>query len=140
MKNFKFTINGHKYEVEIKNFEDNIAQLEVNGTMYDVEVHHEVQQPKTPILVRKPVQMNDAGKTVKMGANGPSTVKAPLPGSIFLLKVKQGDTIKKGQVLLVMEAMKMENDILAEKDGVVSNIKVNVGDTVLQGDVLIEIQ
>jgi biotin carboxyl carrier protein len=139
MKIFKFKINGQKFDVEIKNFEDKVAQIEVNGTVYDVEIESEVKQPKTPKIVRKPVLLGDEGKTVNMSASGPSTVKAPLPGSIFQLKSKVGDQVKKGQVLLVMEAMKMENDILAEKDGTISAIKVNVGDAVLQGDVLVEL-
>lgn len=139
MKTFKFKINGQKYDVEIKNFEDKTAQIEVNGTTFEVEVESDVPQSKTPKLVRKPVQLHDVGKNVKMGASGPSIVKAPLPGSIFQIKVANGDAVKKGQVILIMEAMKMENDVLAEKDGVVSAIKVNVGDAVLQGDVLVEL-
>lgn len=139
MKIFKFKINGQKYDVEVKNFEDKVAQVEVNGTVYDVEIESEVKQPKTPKLVRKPVNMGDAGKAVNMGASGPSTVKAPLPGNIFKINIAVGDQVKKGQAILVMEAMKMENDVLAEKDGTVSAIKVNVGDAVLQGDTLVEL-
>ena len=67
-------------------------------------------------------------------------VKAPLPGSIFKLNVAVGDSVKKGDTLLIMEAMKMENNIMAEKDGVVKSVKVAVGDAVLQEDVLMEIE
>ncbi|MDA3880661.1 MAG: biotin/lipoyl-binding protein [Prolixibacteraceae bacterium] len=139
MKKFKFTIKGNEYEVKIKDFEDKIAQIEVNGTEYNVEVHHEVKQVKTPRLVRKPVSSQPGeDKIVKSSGGATIKVEAPLPGNIFKVLVKEGDNIKKGDNLLIMEAMKMENNILAEKDGVVSSIKVKEGDAVLQGDLLIE--
>ncbi|WP_430817297.1 biotin/lipoyl-containing protein [Carboxylicivirga sp. RSCT41] len=139
MKKFSFTIRGNKYDVHLKDLEENIAQLEVNGTNYEVEIHQEVKKAKTPKLVRKEIQRKpgegfitkkDGGKAIK--------VNAPLPGNIFKVLVKEGDTVKKGDVLLVMEAMKMENNVLAEKDGTVASVKVSVGDAVLQNDVLIE--
>ncbi len=139
MKKYKFTIQGNEYDVRIKDFEDKVAQIEVNGTEYEVEVQHEVKQSKTPRLVRKPVaQKPGEGEIAKSSGGGTIKVEAPLPGSIFKILVKEGDTIKKGDTLLVMEAMKMENNVLAEKDGVVSSIKVKEGDAVLQGDLLIE--
>lgn len=138
MKKFKFTIKGQQYEVVMKDFDENIAHLEVNGTSYEVEVHKEVKVTKTPKLVRQAVVSKPGEGTInKKDASG-FTVKAPLPGSIFKMMVAVGDTIKKGDVLLIMEAMKMENNILAEKDGVIKSIKVNVGDAVLQDDVLLE--
>ncbi|MCG8581088.1 MAG: biotin/lipoyl-binding protein, partial [Bacteroidales bacterium] len=139
MKKFSFTIRGNKYDVHLKDLEENIAQLEVNGTNYEVEIHQEVKKAKTPKLVRKEIQRKpgegfitkkDGGKAIK--------VNAPLPGNIFKVLVNEGDTVKKGDVLLVMEAMKMENNVLAEKDGTIASIKVSVGDAVLQNDVLIE--
>jgi biotin carboxyl carrier protein len=139
MKKYKFTIQGNEYDVRIKDFEDKVAQIEVNGTEYEVEVQNEVKQSKTPRLVRKPVaQKPGEGEIAKSSGGGTVKVEAPLPGNIFKILVKEGDTIKKGDTLLVMEAMKMENNVLAEKDGVVSSIKVKEGDAVLQGDLLIE--
>ncbi|HKK80929.1 MAG TPA: biotin/lipoyl-containing protein [Prolixibacteraceae bacterium] len=139
MKKYKFTIQGNEYDVRIKDFEDKVAQIEVNGTEYEVEVHYEVKKSKTPRLVRKPVaQKPGEGEITKSQGGGTIKVEAPLPGNIFKILVKEGDTIKKGDTLLVMEAMKMENNVLAEKDGVVSSIKVKEGDAVLQGDLLIE--
>ena len=69
-----------------------------------------------------------------------SKVEAPLPGTMFKVNVKEGDAVKKGQTILVLEAMKMENNILAEKDGVVNKVHVGEGDAVLQGDILVEIE
>jgi biotin carboxyl carrier protein len=89
-------------------------------------------------LIRKQVQTHKQIK--KKEGSGLTKVKAPLPGNILSISVKTGDEIKKGQRLLIYEAMKMENEVLAEKDGTVANIKVSVGDTVLQGDLLIEIK
>jgi biotin carboxyl carrier protein len=137
MKKFKFTISGYDYEVQINDFDDNVAELEVNGTPYKVEVHQEVKTSKTPRLVRKPV-VKKAGEGQIKKSGGASAVKAPLPGTIMSVAVKEGDSVTKGQTLLVMEAMKMENNVLAESDGVVSSVKIAPGDAVLQDDVLIE--
>ena len=137
MKKFKFTIRGNEYEVHINSFEDNIAEVDVNGSLYQVELAEEVKTTKTPKLVRsKPVQTSEAKPKPIAGL---SKVEAPLPGTIFKMKVKEGDEVKKGQVILIMEAMKMENNILAEIDGTVSKILVAEGAAVLQGDVLVEI-
>ncbi|WP_439185506.1 biotin/lipoyl-containing protein [Carboxylicivirga taeanensis] len=140
MKKFSFTIRGNKYDVHLKELEENIAQLEVNGTQYEVEIHQEVKKAKTPKLVRKEIQRKPGeGFITKNAGGGTVKVNAPLPGNIFKVLVKEGDVVKKGDVLLVMEAMKMENNVLAEKDGTVTSVKVSVGDAVLQNDVLIEI-
>lgn len=142
MKNYKFTIRGHKYEVDIKSFEDNIAEIEVNGTAYQVEVHKEIKKAaKTPTLVRQrlPEPARKEQKLKKTINTSKYIVKAPLPGSILKLLINVGDTIKKGDKLLIMEAMKMENDVLSEKDGVVKSIAIKEGDSVLQNDILIEI-
>ncbi len=140
MKKFSFTIRGNKYDVHLNDIEENIAQIEVNGTKYEVEIHHEVKKTaKTPKLVRKEIQRKPGeGFITKKEGGKAIKVNAPLPGNIFKVLVKEGDVVKKGDVLLVMEAMKMENNVLAEKDGTVSSVKVAVGDAVLQNDVLIE--
>lgn len=139
MKKFKFTIKGNDYEVKINDVEGEVAQIEVNGTEYNVQLHREVKQSKTPKLVRKPVEKKPGEGTIQKAQTGAGVlVKAPLPGNIFKILVNVGDTIKKGDNLLIMEAMKMENNVLAEKEGVVKTIKVKPGDAVLQGDVLIE--
>jgi biotin carboxyl carrier protein len=141
MKKFNFKIKGHDFEVKVKEIEDNIAQIEVNGTEYNVELQKEVKQVKTPRLIRKPV-LSSPGEASIPKSQGAKLIKvtAPLPGNIFKVMVGVGDQVKKGDNLLIMEAMKMENNVLAEKEGVVSSVNVKVGDAVLQGDVLIEMQ
>lgn len=142
MKKFKFKIRGNTYDVEIKEFEDNIAQIEVNGTMYEVEVEQkETARSKTPKLVRSQVQTRRSDSKIKKTVSNRATpVKAPLPGNIFKLLVKEGDEVKKGDKIMIMEAMKMENSVLAEKDGRIKSIKVKEGDSVLQNDLLAEIE
>jgi biotin carboxyl carrier protein len=143
MKNYKFTIRGNQFDVEIKNIDGNIADIEVNGTEYKVEIQKEIKTTKTPTIVRAdlPKPENVRKADAEAGKSKPTTqVKAPLPGNIIQLKIKEGDTVKKGDILLVMEAMKMENNVLSEKDGVVRSIKVSNGQAVLQNDVLIEIE
>ncbi|NOZ45934.1 MAG: acetyl-CoA carboxylase biotin carboxyl carrier protein subunit [Chlorobi bacterium] len=139
MRKFDFTIRGNKYNVEIKDFELNIVDIEVNGTPYKVEIHKEVSQTKTPKLVRPVVQKEGSGK-IKKKLGSTYAIKAPLPGIILKIMLNVGTEVKKGDNLMVMEAMKMENSILSEKDGTIKSVKVNVGDNVLQGDVLIEIE
>jgi glutaconyl-CoA/methylmalonyl-CoA decarboxylase subunit gamma len=141
MKKFQFTISGNKYDVELKSFEENIAEIEVNGTAYSVELQQEVKVPKTPKLVRPEVVITRAESKIKKNISiAVQTVKAPLPGTVMHIFVKDGDAIKKGDKLLMYEAMKMENTILAEKEGIVKSVKTAVGQNILQGEVLLEIE
>jgi biotin carboxyl carrier protein len=143
MKKFKFAINGNNYEVEILGFEDNIAKVEVNGTMYDVEIQKDLRVPKTPTLVRaeapKPtLKETKIPKNVIRTTN--MAIKAPLPGTIISVLVKAGDKVGIGDKLLTMEAMKMENNVLSEKAGTIRVVNVKPGDTVMQNDTLVEIE
>ena len=144
MKEYKYKINGNVYKVAIGDIEDNIAHVEVNGTPYKVEME------KAPKVVDKPVARPAATSTpaapatpvVKPAAasTGKSGVKSPLPGVILDIKVNVGDTVKKGQVIIILEAMKMENNINADKDGKITAINVNKGDSVLEGTDLVIIE
>ncbi len=143
MKKFNFIINGNSYEVEVLGFEENIAKMEVNGTLYDVEVQKELKITKTPTLVRaeppKPTRKESKiPRTLTQTTN--MAIKAPLPGTIITVLVKPGDKVAMGQKLLTMEAMKMENNVLSEKDGVVRVVLVKPGQTVAQNEVLVEIE
>lgn len=138
MKNFKFTIKGHDYDVEILDFENNIAKVEVNGTVYEVEIHKEVKETKTPTIVRRNIPMPKEPKNLT--TTQITKVTTPLPGVIMQIFVKEGDKVNKEDKLLMMEAMKMENTISADKGGIIKKIFVNPGDSVLQGDTLIEIE
>jgi biotin carboxyl carrier protein len=137
MKNFKFKIRGTQYNVDIQDINKNEVEIEVNGTPYLVTIEREVKPSKTPTIVRKRLP-NDVKKP-KLSGDSLKSIKAPLPGNIFKINIKEGDSVKKGETLLIMEAMKMENNILAEFDGVVKSVKVKEGDTVLQNDILIEL-
>lgn len=146
MKKFKFTINGNEYDTEIIGIEENIAEVSVNGTTYSVEIDRKMQAIKTPKLVRTmAVPSTDAAhpsmsKTASPSApKGAGTVKSPLPGVILEIHVKEGDMVKLGQKLITLEAMKMENNINADKEGRVAAIKVGKGDNVMEGDILIVI-
>ena len=138
MKNFKFKIRGNKYSATIHSFEKNIVDIEVNGTSYQVEIEKEIVTAKTPKLVRAKVHTKSEDANIKNSVR--NMVKAPLPGTIFKLSVKVGDEINIGDTLLIMEAMKMENNIQAEVSGKVKSIEVSEGDAVLQDDILLEIE
>ena len=145
MKKFKFKINGNQYNAEVLSIEDNIAEIEINGTKYSVEVDKDMTPVKTPKLVRSiSVPSTDAHPSVAKTSSpsapkGGGTIKSPLPGVILELFVKVGDVVKIGQRLLVLEAMKMENNIEADKPGKIISISKNKGDSVMEGDVLIVI-
>jgi len=139
MKKFKFTIHGNDYRVDVHGIEDNMAHLEVNGTAYDVEIHRKVKSSKTPTIVRPAIKEPIRPSIQKREGGSSHPIVAPLPGSILSLKVTKGDIVKKGQLLLIMEAMKMENQVLSDRAGVVENIRVREGDAVLQGDIILEI-
>jgi glutaconyl-CoA/methylmalonyl-CoA decarboxylase subunit gamma len=140
MKNFTFKINANSYSVKIISQEDNTIDLEVNGTSYSVKMKEEIKTRKTPTLIRKP-STAAAVEPVKVNPSSASKTKitAPIPGVILSLNVKVGDTIKENDLLLVLEAMKMENSIVSEKSGVVTAVNVSVGQQVLQGEVMIEL-
>ena len=140
MKKYKFTIRGNEYEVEIKDFEGDVAKIEVNGTKYNVEVHQEIKTTKTPTLVRPRIPVDRKDSKIKKTISSTYSLKAPLPGNIFKILMQVGDEVKKGDTIMIMEAMKMENNIQAEKEGKITSMKVKEGDAVLQNDVLAEIE
>jgi len=139
MKTFNFIIRGTKYTTEIKSFENSIAKIEVNGTLYNVELQKEMSASKTPVLVRRPVVLPPGSEQIKQHS-GIHKVKAPLPGNIMKVFVKEGDKVKVDDNLLIYEAMKMENTIKSEKAGTIKSLKVKEGDAVLQDVVLLEIE
>jgi biotin carboxyl carrier protein len=144
MKKFSFTINGNEYDVEIKNVEDNTAEVEVNGFTYAVQFDRLLESSKTPKLVRtESVPSTDITRSEQKTSSpsvpkGGAQIKSPLPGVILDVFVNVGDTVKYGDKILALEAMKMENTINADKDGKIIAIKVKKGDSVMEGDVLVE--
>lgn len=145
MKNFKFTIQGNKYDVKVLDVDENIAEIEVNGTLYKVEVDRKITATKTPRLVRSIAVPSTESVPSQLKTSAPATpkgagfIKSPLPGVILDVHVKEGDKVAAGAKLITLEAMKMENNITADKAGIVKSLKVKTGDSVLEGDQLIEI-
>ena len=145
MKTFKFTISGKPYEVEVKDIEGNIATVNVNGTEYKVEMEEQAAPVVAPVVPQR--AKSTASEATQVATPRPAAaaggagykMAAPLPGTIMQIYVKQGDAVKKGDKLLMYEAMKMENNLLAEADGTITAINCRQGDNVLQGDVLIVI-
>ncbi len=137
MKNYKFTISGTQYEVDILSIEGDLAKIEVNGTPYVVEIKREVKQAKTPTIIRSSIK--DPQKNIEKKSGGAKTeIKSPLPGTVLSIFVKPGDEVKKNQKLFSLEAMKMENEIKAERDGIIASVKVIPGQSVLQEEVVME--
>lgn len=144
MKEYKLIINGNNYNVVVHEFEGNMANLEVNGSEFSVEINRSVAiAPKVkitkPIATTPAPVQNVVAKPSATPVAGGTKITAPLPGIILDIMVKPGDHVKKGQKILVLEAMKMENMIESSVDGIAGNISVNKGDSVLEGTLLITI-
>ena len=130
MKEYKYTINGTKYEVAVGDIEENIVTVTVNGETYKVEMEKEAEAADTtsePTASAANINKNNA-------------IKAPLPGVITDIKVAVGDDVKVGDTVVVLEAMKMANNLQAEKAGKVTAICVKVGESVMEDDALIVIE
>lgn len=146
MKQYKFKINGNDYNVAINSTNGNLADVTVNGVSYQVEMENAM--PAAPAAA--PVQAApQASSPAPQPAAAPApaakpagegkAVTSPLPGVIIEVSVKEGDTVAAGQKVAVLEAMKMENEIQAEKAGVVTKIHVSKGDSVLEGASIVTI-
>lgn len=147
MNKFQYKVQGVDYDVEIEELEGNVAKVQVNGIKFEVEL----KQPINPAhAIRKkpevhqqasaaPQQAPAAAAAQPAASATGSQVKAPLPGTITSVNVKVGDVVKDGDTVVVLEAMKMQNNIETEFSGTVTSILVNQGDSVLEGAVLLTI-
>ena len=141
MKIYKYKINGNDYKVAVGDIENNIAQIEVNGVPYKVELE-EKKAPTVKSVRPVAAPRTESGQKIISKPVVPisaSTIKSPLPGVVLDVMVHVGDTVKTGQRLMILEAMKMENNIDSDRDGTVKEIKARKGDSVLEGDILITI-
>ncbi len=146
MKEYKFKINGNDYNVAINSTNDNLADVTVNGVSYQVEMENAmpaatpVQAAPVAAPVAKPAAapVQAAAPAAKPAGEG-KPVTSPLPGVIIEVSVKEGDTVAAGQKVAVLEAMKMENEIQADRAGVVTKINVSKGDSVLEGAAIVTI-
>ena len=136
MKEFKYTIDGKEYKVQIDAVEGNIASVNVNGEAYKVEMEQEAEPEKKKVVLGQPAAASDDAANV----NTANAVKAPLPGTITSIEVAVGQEVKAGDTVVVLEAMKMQNNIEAEKDGKVTAICVKPGQAVLEEDALVVIE
>ena len=155
MKQYSFKINGKEYNVAIGEAEGKMLTVNVNGADYQVELNQEIAgqagndampgSASSVIPGSASSVMPGSASSVMPGSDRASqtaapkaagagqTVKSPLPGIIISVDVKEGQAVKRGQKVAVIEAMKMENDILAECDGTVTAIHARKGDSVLEG-------
>ena len=141
MKEFKYTIDGKEYKVQIDAVEGNIASVNVNGEAYKVEMEQEAEPEKKKVVLGQPAAASDdAEATPAANVNTANAVKAPLPGTITSIEVAVGQEVKAGDTVVDLEAIKMQNNIEAEKDGKVTAICVKPGQAVLEEDALVVIE
>ena len=141
-KAFKFTIAGQPYETTVNEIEPNVAEVTVNGTVFQVEIEKQETVKKTVVAPRPAAHAAAApAKAAAPAAPAGTTVmKSPLPGSIVKVLVQAGQEVKKGDTVLTMESMKMENIIAAEVSGKVKAVLVQPGQNVMQDAPLVEIE
>ena len=156
MKKYQHKVQGVDYEVEITEVEGKIARVNVNGIPFEIEMQKPINAAKHPALAATkrtvtvtpteapaPAAVAPAPAKPAPQAAAPAgagiPVKAPLPGTINAIQVKVGDKVNVGDVVIVLEAMKMQNNIEAEQAGTVTSITVNVGDSVMEGAVMLTI-
>ena len=140
MKEYKYTIDGQEYVVTIGDIVDNVADVTVNGEEFKVEMEPEQEPEKKKVVLGQPAKQESEEKvTSAANVNTANAVKAPLPGVITEIKVAVGDEVKRGDVVIVLEAMKMANNIESEYAGQVTSILVKQGETVMEGAVLLTI-
>lgn len=152
MNKFQYKVQGVDYDVEIEELEGNVAKVQVNGIKFEVELKQpinpahairkkpEVHQQATAAPQQAPASQAPAAAAAQPAASATgSQVKAPLPGTITSVNVKVGDVVKDGDTVVVLEAMKMQNNIETEFSGTVTSILVNQGDSVLEGAILLTI-
>ena len=164
MAKYQYTVKGVDYEVEIQDIEGNIANVTVNGIPFEVEMKQPVKPSKQKFRIENEVRSDKGGassadsaktspsSTTTAANTEPATSKkasasaggkpvvAPLPGTINDIKVKVGDKVSAGDTVVILEAMKMQNNIEAETSGTVASINVNKGDAVMEGDTLVTIK
>ena len=150
---YQYTVKGVDYEVEIQDIEGNIANVTVNGIPFEVEMKQPVKAGKqkvklcgeqkesapttTSTATATPAATTTATQPAAAASGKP--VVAPLPGTINEIKVKVGDKVNAGDTVVILEAMKMQNNIEAETSGTITSINVNKGDAVMEGDTLVTI-
>lgn len=148
MNKYQYKVQGVDYEVEIEEVEGNLAKVSVNGINFEVELKQPINPSKAmshaKVVAPKPtpaakVQQQPSPATPQPVAGAGMAVKAPLPGTITSINVKVGDKVNVGDTVVVLEAMKMQNNIEAENAGIVTSIIVNPGDSVMEGAALLTI-
>lgn len=146
MKEYKYKIKGAEYTVKIDEVEGNMAKVEVNGIPFEVEMERPMHLTHKPVI-RPVAHVHHGPVTPAVQPVQPEAprgkgvaVRAPLPGTINAVAVNVGQKVTKGQTVVVLEAMKMENNIDADRAGVVKQIFVQQGATVMEGDNLILIE
>ena len=140
MKEYKIKINGNDYNVVIDEFEETSAKVEVNGTPYSVEFEQPAAKPRKIVKVVNAPKAAPAAPvapaqkvSAPAAAAGETVVNSPLPGVILSINKNVGDTVNKGDAVIILEAMKMENNIEATASGKIVKFLAQKGDSVLEG-------
>ena len=127
IKKYNIVVNGNSYEVQVEELGSEVSQVQRPSNI--AQVAQPIQKQSTPKSTQQPQQVTSGG----------NSINAPMPGTVNDIKVNTGDSVKKGQVLLILEAMKMENEIFAPNDGTVKSVNISKGASVNVGDILVSL-
>ena len=143
MNKFKITIDDNNFDVTVNITDHDKATVEVNGISYEVSYESKntvaTTAPRKPAAIPTSTTYKSSTQNTSATNNKTTSIKAPLPGPISAISTKVGSQVKRGDCLVVMEAMKMENNIVASVDGQVKAIHVTVGQSVSQDDPLVDL-
>ncbi len=140
MKTYKMKINGEKYDARIKKYKNDQVIVEVNGIDYEINLEHTERRKKEIVRSEKTQPVLEVVKSSsKPAVAAAGSILAPIPGLILRFLVEEGDSVKAGDPVLILEAMKMESEITSTATGVVKKINVKEGTSVQEGEALIEI-
>lgn len=143
MKTYKLKLNGNQYEVAVKDINGQNVEVEVNGKAYTVELAEAPKAEKPKPVIARPAAAPSTPASApapRPAAGAAGATKSPLPGTVLSVNVTVGQTVKAADCAVVLEAMKMENNINCGKDGVVKAVYVQKGDNVLEGADLLLIE
>jgi biotin carboxyl carrier protein len=141
MKQFSFKISGNTYKVDIHSIDGNELSLSVNGEDYLVSLEGEQRKTPTITIPKTSVSQVPAEKrTAPTGGSGSGRIAAPLPGAVLKINVKAGDQVKSGDPVCILEAMKMQNEVMSPYSGTVKEVAVAEGQNVMEGDLLVTVE
>ena len=140
MKKYNFEIDGEKFQVEVNLVSSNNAEVRVNNKNFDIKISNDLAEPKKAEPKKAEPKKAEPKKAEQSVQGNPGDLLALMPGKIIKVLVSEGQKIKMGEPVIIMESMKMEQTIVSSADGAIESVNVSEGDTIEVGSVMIVIR